>query len=109
MSIRTYTRAASVRQTPQSMPIPGTNMIPNSAGGYTFPVDCWTRLDRFLILGSEGGSYYATERDLTRQNVNGVLECLRADGARTVRRIVEISQSGARRRTSLPSTPSRSP
>jgi 60 kDa SS-A/Ro ribonucleoprotein len=35
--------------------------MPNSAGGYANAVDDWARLQRFLILGSEGGSYYATE------------------------------------------------
>ena len=30
-------------------------MVPNSAGGYAFAVDDWTRLERFLILGTEGG------------------------------------------------------
>ena len=32
------------------------------------PVDDMTRLQRFLILGSEGGSYYADERKLTLEN-----------------------------------------
>ena len=27
------------KQTPQSQPIPGSAMVPNSAGGYTFAVD----------------------------------------------------------------------
>ena len=28
-----------------------------SAGGYAWAVDRWTRLDRFLVLGSEGGTF----------------------------------------------------
>jgi 60 kDa SS-A/Ro ribonucleoprotein len=40
-------------------PIPGSTQVPNATGGYAFPVDDWVRLDRFLILASEGGSYYA--------------------------------------------------
>jgi 60 kDa SS-A/Ro ribonucleoprotein len=78
--------------TPQALPIPGT--IPNSAGGHAFPVDDWARLDRFLILGSEGGSYYASERDLTRDNAQAVLRAIQADGERAVARIVDISVSG---------------
>ena len=46
--------------TPQALPIPGA--VANSAGGHAVPVDDWARLDRFLILGSEGGSDYAGER-----------------------------------------------
>ena len=53
---------------PQAQRIPGSNQVPNSAGGYAYPVDDWVRLDRFLILGPEGGSYYASERKLTIEN-----------------------------------------
>lgn len=84
----------STRQTPQSQPIPGSAQVPNSAGAYAFAVDDWTRLDRFLVLGSEGGSYYADEQKLTIEYAKAVQRCLAADGARTVRRIVEISASG---------------
>jgi len=82
------------KATPQNQPIPGSNQVPNSAGGYAFAVDDWKRLDRFLVLGSEGGSYYASERKLTAENADAVLRCLQADGIRTVKRIVEISDSG---------------
>jgi 60 kDa SS-A/Ro ribonucleoprotein len=30
----------------------------NNAGGYSFVIDKWKRLDRFLIIGSSGGTYY---------------------------------------------------
>ena len=80
--------------TPQSEPIPGTAQVANSAGGFSFAVDAWTQLRRFLILGSEGGSYYASERKLTARNAGAVFACLDLDGARTVHEIVEISQAG---------------
>ena len=51
-----YTRHVSTRSTPQSETIPGSGQVPNSAGGYAFPVDDWVRLERFLILGSEAGA-----------------------------------------------------
>ena len=91
MKFRRYT---GTRVTPQSQPMPGTNQAPNSAGGFAWAVDDWTRLDRFLVLGSEGGSYYATERALTVENAQAVARCLAGDGARAVARIVEISASG---------------
>jgi 60 kDa SS-A/Ro ribonucleoprotein len=78
--------------TPQAQAI--ANTVPNAAGGYAFAIDDWARLDRFLILGSEGGSYYAGERVLTRENAAAVLRVLQADGARAVARIVEISAGG---------------
>lgn len=82
------------RSTPQNEPIPGKGQVPNSAGGYGWRVDRWTRLDRFLVLGSEGGTYYIGERELTKQNAGAVMECLAEDGSRTVKRIVEISTQG---------------
>ena len=42
----------SNKRTPQREPIPGTNQVRNSSGGFSFPVDDWVRLERFLILGS---------------------------------------------------------
>ncbi|MGA7326339.1 MAG: TROVE domain-containing protein [Rhodomicrobium sp.] len=87
-----YTKLFSLRRTPQSEPIPG--MVANSAGGFAFPVDDWARIDRFLVLGSEGGSYYASERALTRENAEATIRAIQEDGARAVARIVEISQSG---------------
>lgn len=68
--------------------------IRNSAGGLAWAVDDWTRLQRFLILGSDGGSYYAGERELTIDNGKAVLSALTRDPARAVSTIVEISQSG---------------
>ncbi len=87
-----YTKLFSFRRTPQSEPIPGT--VANSAGGFAFPVDDWARLDRFLVLGSEGGSYYATERALTRENAEATIRAIEADGPRAVARVVEMSHSG---------------
>ena len=78
--------------TPQSEALPG--QVLNSAGGHSFAVDDWTRLDRFLILGSEGGSYYASERKLTVENAAVVERCAKLDAIRTVARIAEVSIAG---------------
>ena len=80
--------------TPQAERIPGTTQVPNSAGGYAWPVDQWTRFDRFLIFGSERGTYYIRERTLTVENATNARECIAEDGPRAVRRIVEISAAG---------------
>ena len=80
--------------TPQAERIPGTAQVPNSAGGYAWPVDDWMRFDRFLIFGSERGTYYIRERTLTIENAAAVRACIAADGPRAVRRIVEISAAG---------------
>src|SRR6478672_3505162 len=77
---------------PQTEPLPG--QVENSDVGYSWPVDDWTRLRRFLILGSEGGSYYASEWKLTRENAEAVERAIRADGKRAVAEIVAVSREG---------------
>lgn len=94
MTAATLAKHVSKKVTPQSEPIPGSAQVANSAGGFAFAVDDWTRLDRFLVLGSDGGSYYASEKKLTLENAKSVLACLKADGPRAVNRIVEISVAG---------------
>ena len=81
---------------PQSEPIPGREheMVINSNAGYVFPVSDWTRLERFLILGSEGGSFYAAEQTLTVENAQAVKRAITGDGLRAVNSIVAISESG---------------
>lgn len=70
------------------------DQVQNSAGGFVFAVDDFVRLQRFLILGSEGGSYYATERKLTRDNAQCVESCLKSDPTRAVELIVDVSEKG---------------
>ncbi len=89
-----YLQRHANTRVPQSMPIPGADQVENSAGGYAWAVDDWARLRRFLILGSEGGTYYASERTLTRENAEIVQRCLREDGPRAVAEIVAVSVEG---------------
>lgn len=79
-------------QTPQTEPMPG--QIANNAGGYYYAVDDWARLDRFLILGTEAGTYYVSPVALTKENAEVVLRLLASEGTRVVDRIVQISTSG---------------
>lgn len=71
-----------------------TNQVENSSGGFSFAVDDWKRLERFLILGSDAPSYYATARQLTRENAACVERCVKSDGRRAVAVISQISDSG---------------
>lgn len=89
-----YAKLFNRRATPQSQPIPGSTQIRNSNSGYSWQVDDWTRLDRFLILGAEGGTYYIGERELVKQNHDALIRCIKADGIRAVNRIVETSDAG---------------
>lgn len=95
MALANYAPAVNRRATPQSEPIPGrTDQVRNSAGGFVFQVNDWDRLDRFLILGAEGGTYYVGERDLVKSNSDTIVKLIKQDGSRVVNRIVEISKAG---------------
>lgn len=94
MSVKRYASTVSTKVTPQSEAIPGTDQVKNSAGGYSFKITPWQKLDRFLILGNEGGSYYASEREMTKANAKNVIDLIKKDGVEVVKRIVEISDSG---------------
>ena len=74
-----YARHVSTLATPQRERARADQRM-NNAGGFSFVVDLWTRLDRFLILGCDGGSYYASEHAMTKDNARAVEECLAADG-----------------------------
>ena len=76
--------------------------MPNSAGGHAFPVDDMTRLQRFLILGSEGGSYYTDERKLTLDNVKAVKRCITASEESGINAVTEIARISKSRRAAKP-------
>jgi 60 kDa SS-A/Ro ribonucleoprotein len=71
-----------------------SDQVENSAGGFVWEVDAWTRLNRFLILGTEGGSYYASERKLTLENIQCIKELVARDGLKFVETVTEVSQDG---------------
>jgi 60 kDa SS-A/Ro ribonucleoprotein len=83
----------STRQTPQSRKA-DPRQVRNAAGGYTFQVGDWERLHRFLTLGTEGGTYYTSARELTEQNAAVVFRCAASDPVRLVQEIVDISTAG---------------
>lgn len=89
-----FTKHLSMKKTKQRMAIPGAGQVQNSAGGFVWTADSWSLLDRFLILGTEGGTYYIGEHKLTRDNAKNVMELIKLDGEKVVTRIVEVSESG---------------
>ena len=98
--MRNYTATAKAvnprRTVPQTQPLVGreAEMVKNNAGGFVFPVSIWTSLDRYLILGAEGPTYYVSAQKLSLENAQNVIKCIEADGVRVVNRIVEISDAG---------------
>lgn len=78
--------------TPQSEPLPG--QVANNAGGYSYPIDVWGKLDRFLVLGAEGGTFYVSQQKLARDNTRTIQDLIRQDGYRVVHRTMSLLQDG---------------
>ncbi len=85
-----YTANMQSTQNEQAKP----NQVKNNAGGYVFALDNWKRLDRFLILGSDAPTYYASARTLTRDNAKIVEQCWLESPEATLGSIVGISREG---------------
>jgi 60 kDa SS-A/Ro ribonucleoprotein len=84
----------SLLQTSQSQPIPNQPQVENNAGGFVYEISPWQQLKRFLILGSEGGTFYVNEQTLTVENATAITRCLQEDGLRVMEMIVDISNKG---------------
>jgi 60 kDa SS-A/Ro ribonucleoprotein len=76
----------------QRVALPGQER--NYAGGFAYRLEPRQQLDRFLILGTEGGTYYVSERRLTLDNAKAVLELLGREPEYVVERTAEISEQG---------------
>lgn len=93
--MRQHLQHFSTKQTPQSEAIPGRqDMAENNAGGYGWKVDNWMLMQRFLILGTEGGTYYVGQRELTKDAATATLKCINEDGKRAIDLIVDVSYNG---------------
>lgn len=91
--VSAYTDATSKRRTPQTEKV-HRDQQKNHGGGYSFTVNKWGRLERLLILGAEGGTYYVSQRKLIKDNFKSLQECLAENGPKTIEKIVEISHGG---------------
>jgi 60 kDa SS-A/Ro ribonucleoprotein len=85
-----FSRHAEPRQTEKAR----ADQVRNHEGGFVFQVGDETLLNRFLTIGTEGGTFYVKERDLTRQNVAVVERMAAARDPRLVEAAVAISQAG---------------
>jgi 60 kDa SS-A/Ro ribonucleoprotein len=90
----TYTKHFNTKQTDQTQTVPGKNQVQNNAGGFVFQISSMEQLKRFLILGSEGGSYYASEKTMTVDNAKNVIKAVTENGIEAVKLITEISENG---------------
>lgn len=68
-----------------------TDMVKNNAGGYGFEITPQERLERFILIGSEGGTYYVGEQKLTEENAKNILQLLKTDGLKVVSTVVDFA------------------
>lgn len=66
--------------TSQTLPLPGFVQVKNNAGGFVFEVTKEQILERFLLIGSENGSFYVSEKTLTKDNAQNVISLIKEKG-----------------------------
>jgi 60 kDa SS-A/Ro ribonucleoprotein len=80
-------------RTPQSEQA-DARQVQNNAGGFTFEVSAEDRIMRFLMLGTDGGTFYVKQKDLTKDNAKSVVDFATANGVRLVEILREVSVAG---------------
>ena len=70
------------------------NMVVNNTGGMVFAQDNFSRLRRWLILGSEKNGYYVSAKDNTVKNVQCLQDCIKENYKDTVDLIAQVSKDG---------------
>jgi 60 kDa SS-A/Ro ribonucleoprotein len=86
-----YSRIASnVPVTKQADP----RQIQNDSAGFVFQADALTRLERFLILGAEGSTYYVSHQEHALRNVQTVNQALAHNPMATIDLALDVSVKG---------------
>jgi 60 kDa SS-A/Ro ribonucleoprotein len=88
-ALRKYATVAPT-QTEQARP----DQVKNNAGGFVFQTSDLARLERFLILGTDGGTYYVGERDLTKQNVDFIRKMIKTSPESVLTAALSVSEEG---------------
>jgi 60 kDa SS-A/Ro ribonucleoprotein len=90
-----YSKQFNNKKTSQAEFVPGMkNQVRNSDGSAVFKVSPMDQLDRFLILGSESPTYYASAKKATKANARSIEKLIASNGLDVVNRVVEISVEG---------------
>jgi len=81
--------------TPQTQRV-NERQVQNNAGGYVYKVDGMEQLRRFLILGTSGGTFYVSEKKLTKDNAKNIADLFKnsTSGIAAVDEIVRVSDEG---------------
>lgn len=63
-------------------------------GGKAYEIDALKQLRRFLILGSESGTFYVSQKSLTNLNIKAVQTALDEAGTKAIDVIIDVSDRG---------------
>lgn len=88
-ALRSINRKATL-QTEQAKP----GQVKNNAGGYAFEVSDKSRLERFLILGVDGGTYYVEDKKFTNDTVNFLIQLISTNEDLVRETTLQISEQG---------------
>lgn len=70
------------------------DQVQNNAGGFVFEVSDRDRLERFLILGTDKGTYYVSEQKITDENVKFISRLIAKNERMVLDTVVAVSQAG---------------
>jgi 60 kDa SS-A/Ro ribonucleoprotein len=88
------TYSSILNNTTQTQPIFGrTDMVKNNAGGYVFKVSNMEQFERFLLLGTIGGTYYVSEQKLTQDNCKVIVDLIKSDGLKVLSILKEYAKA----------------
>lgn len=84
----------SEKNTPQKSPVPGRNMVKNDAGAYAFKHEDFDTMKRFVMIGTEGGTYYASEKTVTVETATATRRAVQNRHRDVVDYLVEVTTQG---------------
>lgn len=96
-SLKTYSFEQKARKaaTPQGVRTPGrTDEVRNASGGFVFKVSDRDRLERFLILGTDGPSYVAGKKTLVESSADFLRKMIRDNEPLVLDTVVAVSDEG---------------
>uniref|UniRef100_A0A8R1DP58 TROVE domain-containing protein n=2 Tax=Caenorhabditis japonica TaxID=281687 RepID=A0A8R1DP58_CAEJA len=86
-------RDGKIEKVPRQMEKVKEGQVQNAAGGYVFPVSDETQVRRFLIIGSEKGSYYQTAEKMTMDNAQNIVKIIEKGNGHMVLRELALINS----------------
>lgn len=90
----------NTHKTSQDTAVLGKNQVKNNAGGYVFRVTDEQRLQRFLIIGTDGGTFYASEKRLTDENTQFLVSLIERNEDLVAKETIAISKAGRAKQNS---------